>query len=247
MGAVSMHPVLAGHVREDERRALACLELKESVRVAAAHLDRSLGLECDSPSRALEEDAAVVPVGAVLRAPEVKPGSAFELEAHPAAHAEHATNQPVAMRPVPDLPDRHEILDLADSGRGEEARDEHVRVREVELLVLPFAACGPEHETAAAVRIEQRGEHARRVEPRAAVPVHRPLGADQRDRAQVADHSVVGDRRIRHRYHVSMRLFAADRAPSRAITWSPMRSAFAIAVSDGLMALEDGKKLVSTT
>src|SRR6266550_2983198 len=40
---------------------------------------------------------------------------------------------------------------------------------------------------------------------------------------------------------------SVERAPSRSIRWSPTRSAFAIAVSAGLTALEDGKKLVSTT
>src|SRR5204863_8535052 len=36
-------------------------------------------------------------------------------------------------------------------------------------------------------------------------------------------------------------------APSRSIRWSPTRSAFAIAVSAGLTAVDEGKKLVSTT
>src|SRR5262249_57152763 len=36
-------------------------------------------------------------------------------------------------------------------------------------------------------------------------------------------------------------------APSRSVRWSPTRSAFAIAVSAGLTAADDGKKLVSTT
>ena len=39
----------------------------------------------------------------------------------------------------------------------------------------------------------------------------------------------------------------ADDAPSRSSRWSPTRSAFAIAVSAGFTALDDGKKLVSTT
>src|SRR5262249_27238589 len=37
------------------------------------------------------------------------------------------------------------------------------------------------------------------------------------------------------------------RAPRRSARWSPTRSAFAIAVSAGFTAVEDGKKLVSTT
>src|SRR3954465_8809028 len=42
-------------------------------------------------------------------------------------------------------------------------------------------------------------------------------------------------------------LLDADRVPSRSRRWSPTRSALAIAVSAGFTALEDGKKLVSTT
>src|SRR4051812_3844160 len=39
----------------------------------------------------------------------------------------------------------------------------------------------------------------------------------------------------------------ADGAPSRSSRWSPTRSALAIAVSAGFTALDEGKKLVSTT
>src|SRR5215207_556428 len=45
----------------------------------------------------------------------------------------------------------------------------------------------------------------------------------------------------------SSRLLFPVAAPSRSIRWSPTRSAFAIAVSAGFTALDDGKKLVSTT
>jgi hypothetical protein len=51
-------------------------------------------------------------------------------------------------------------------------------------------------EAAAAVAVEQRAEHARRVEIRQAEPVDRPVVGDERDRAPVADRAVVTDRRV---------------------------------------------------
>src|SRR5262249_48320798 len=46
---------------------------------------------------------------------------------------------------------------------------------------------------AAAVAVEDPAEHARRVEARAAEPVDRSFGTDERDGAQVADDAVIGD------------------------------------------------------
>ena len=91
--------------------------------------------------------------------------------------------------------DRHEVLDLADAVRREEASDQDVRVGEVELLDRARGSPA-EREVAAVTVVEDRGEHARRVEPRAAVPVDRPVGADQGGGSQIADQAVVGDRRI---------------------------------------------------
>jgi hypothetical protein len=44
--------------------------------------------------------------------------------------------------------------------------------------------------------VEDRREHAGGIEPRAAIPVDRPVGADKRDSVQVADQAVLGDRQI---------------------------------------------------
>ena len=51
----------------------------------------------------------------------------------------------------------------------------------------PAVAVGPDAEQAAVVGVKDRREDARRVEPRAAVPVDRPVGADERDGVEVAD------------------------------------------------------------
>jgi hypothetical protein len=47
-------------------------------------------------------------------------------------------------------------------------------------------------EATPALGVEDRGKHAGRVEA-GAVPVDRAIGADKRDRVQVADHSMLGD------------------------------------------------------
>jgi hypothetical protein len=146
---------------------------------------------------------AVAKVRPVLRAAEVKPRCALELEARPTAHAQHAADQPVTVRPVAELADLHEILNLPDPAVGQEARDQHVRVRQVQLLGLPPTVRRPEHEPPAPLRVEQRREHARRVKTRRAIPVDRPVGRDQRDRVEIADHPVLGDRRIGPRAHNS--------------------------------------------
>jgi hypothetical protein len=94
------------------------------------------------------------------------------------------------------LPNRHEVLHLADAVPGEEARDQDIGVGEVELLgreVLDARADAP---VAPLVPVEDRREHARRVEPRTAIPIDGPVGAHQGDRVQVADQAVLGDRKV---------------------------------------------------
>ena len=61
----------------------------------------------------------------------------------------------------------------------------------VDLLGGGLAVGGAHAEVAAAVVVEQRGEHARRIEPGRGKPVHDPLGRDERGGLQVADQSVL--------------------------------------------------------
>ena len=79
---------------------------------------------------------------------------------------------------------------------GEEARDEDVRVGEVELLRRPALGRRGDPVVAAALPVEDRAEDARRVEVRAAVPVDRAVGAHERRRVEVADDPVLGDREV---------------------------------------------------
>ena len=70
----------------------------------------------------------------------------------------------------------------------------------------------------------------------------------RRRACEAGEHSLadaVGQRR--EPAHAATSSSSPLRAPSRSVRWSPTRSAFAIAVSAGFTALDDGKKLVSTT
>jgi hypothetical protein len=114
-------------------------------------------------------------------------------QAHLAPHREHAADQPVAER-------RHEVLHLSDAVGHQEARDEDVRVREVQLLGAPGVPVGCDAEAPPAIGVEDRPEDARRVEPRVAVPIDRPVGSDERRSVQVADQAVLRDGQVvRHR------------------------------------------------
>ena len=120
-------------------------------------------------------------------------------EAHLPAHGEHPADHAVAMRRLAGARRGHEVLHLPHSVGHQEARDEDVGVGQVQLLGAPAVAVGRDAEQAAVVGVEDRREDARRVEPRAAVPVDRPVGADERDGVQVADQAVLGDGQVRAR------------------------------------------------
>ena len=117
-------------------------------------------------------------------------------EAHLPAHGEYPADHAVAVRRLAAARRGHEVLHLTHSVGHQEARDEDVGVGEVELLGAPAVAVGRDAEQAPAVGVEDRREDARRVEARAAVPVDRPVGADERDGVQVADQAVLGDGQV---------------------------------------------------
>jgi hypothetical protein len=117
-------------------------------------------------------------------------------EAHLPAHGEHPADYPVAVHRLAGTGRGHEVLHLPHSVRHQESRDQDVGVGEVELLRAPALAVGRDTEQAPVVGVEDRREDARRVEARAAVPVDRPVGPDERDGVQVADQAVLGDRQV---------------------------------------------------
>ena len=68
----------------------------------------------------------------------------------------------------------------------------------VELLGAPPVGVGRDTEQPPVVGVEDSREDARRVEARTAIPVDRAVGANERDRVQVADQAVFRDRQIAH-------------------------------------------------
>ena len=131
----------------------------------------------------------------------IEPRSDVDLEPHPPAHAPHHPHQPV-IRGDLTAEDRHEVHDLAHAVRGEEAGDQGGGVGEVHLLRLVRSAGGTHPEVATTGVVQQRPEHARRVETWAAEPVDRPIGTDQRGRVKVSDKPMIGDRCLGHDDHL---------------------------------------------
>jgi hypothetical protein len=117
----------------------------------------------------------------------VKARSDIDDEAHLAAHRHHPADQAARMRRD------HEVLHLAHSVGHQEARDQDIGVGEIELFGGPAVAGAADAEEAPRVGVQDRGEDAGRVKTRAAVPVNRPVRADECDGVQVADHPVVGE------------------------------------------------------
>src|SRR5579884_627241 len=132
----------------------------------------------------------------VVRATVVKAWRALELEAHLAAHRDDPAHQSLAVLAADCLGHRHEILNLAHTIRSQEASYQNIGVREVQLLRSPALIDWSEAVVAAAARVKNRREDTWGVNPRAAVPVDRAISPDQSDAMQIADQTVVGDRKI---------------------------------------------------
>ena len=139
----------------------------------------------------------------------VEPRLDVHHESHRAAYHLELPDQAVPVRRLP-AGDRHEVGDLADPVLRHEAGDQHGGVGEVELTADVIGRVGRDPEVAALVRVEQRGEHARGVEPRAAEPVHGPVGRYQGRRLQVSDQAVVADVRVPVHVHPLRSLLCPD-------------------------------------
>ena len=218
--------MVLGDALEHERLRVAGGELERRAHAAVDALEPPLGahrlgdraLQRERQVRRAEQHAVRVHLDLVLGAPVVEPRLHLDQEPHLAAHDDDAADQPVAVHVGRDRLDRHEVLHLAHAVGREEARDEDVGVREVELLGAPVVALRAQRVEAALLGVEDGAEHARRVERGAAVPVDRAGRADERDRVEVADQSVLGDRQVRvlqvagggHQLLVNSRSMAVD-------------------------------------
>src|SRR5262245_55227184 len=122
---------------------------------------------------------------------------AFEPEAYGPPYGPHDANDLVCLLAAAHVLDRHEVDHFADPLGAKKARQQHVAVGQVHLLVLGLIEARDLGEASFAL-IENRGEDAWRVELRKATPVDRTVHAHQRDRVQVADDAVGLDRLIGH-------------------------------------------------
>ena len=175
------------------RLAVAKHELAGDAAVRARQ--RGLRVEREVEARRAEDGAVLGDLRLVLVPPVVEARLDLEPEPDRAANLDDSTYEPVPVR-LARGGDRHEVLDLCDAVGGEEARDQDVRVREVELLDGAVLVRRADAEVAAALPVENCAEDARRVEAGAAVPVDRAVRPDERDGVKVSDHAVLGDRQV---------------------------------------------------
>jgi hypothetical protein len=187
---------------EHERRALPLREHKPGGDAVGAGPKGEVRRERERQVRPLEHRTGRRERDPGPRAGVVECGRAEELEFDAASRHAHAPHDLIV--PLGGIHDagRHEVPDLAHSRLREEAGDQNVGVRPVELLEHDLGVGhlrvgrtlhGADREAASFVVVEQGPEHARRVEVGKAEPIDRATPAHQRHRAHVADHAVVLD------------------------------------------------------
>ncbi len=182
---------------EHQPDALACAELDVPPDPAAVARQPG-GVEHQRQVGRAEHRPALGDAQLVRLASVVEARIAVDLEAHRAPnHADDAHDAPVP-RIDAGIDGRHKVDDLTDAGRTQKARREDGGIRQVELLDRPLGIVGGDPEAAAVVGVQQRGEHARRIEARQAQPVDRSAGRHQRRGVQVADEAVLGNGRLGH-------------------------------------------------
>jgi len=129
----------------------------------------------------------------------VESGAASDGNLHRSPDAANAAVDMTILTGVGRQPDRQEVFQLGNSVRQQEARNQDVRGRPIELLVPHAIRVGSNSETAAVFVIQDRPENAGRVKVWVAVPVERAVHAYQGNCPHVADDSVILDRLIGHR------------------------------------------------
>jgi len=87
----------------------------------------------------------------------------------------------------------HEVSDFRDTGVREEASEQDIGIRQVELPGMQMLNFGPDAKEAAALGIEESSKNRWRIKVRKAEEVDAPIDADQCDGTHVADDAVVLD------------------------------------------------------
>src|SRR5215210_8700652 len=133
----------------------------------------------------------------------VEAWQALDAEVHLPPDDPHVTDEPVPL--VRARHDRHEVKGLGQALGREEAGQEHVGVRQIELVAVGVLQ-RVQREMPALLVVEDRAEDARGVEGGQAQPVYGAVRADERRRAEVPDDTVVFDGQIPH---ITLRLRAS--------------------------------------
>ena len=151
----------------------------------------SSGTFVESPTRiSLEEKTApflLISVEWVLPGV-VEGGFAFDVEGHFAPNYPHVAHQPVPFGWLRRY--RHEVQGLSHAVVREETGEQHVGVRQVELLAVEVLH-GMKGKVTALLVVQDGTEDARGIERRDAQPVYRAVGADERCRVKVSYYPVV--------------------------------------------------------
>ncbi len=215
------------------RRVLGALVQREHRRLALGQLEvgpyvRAVGLQRDGGRQRQAQVTAGEDRDVSGQPHRVRHGTVAEARCHPRAErhgpadAEHPADQPVRAPRGRLAVDGNEVLHLADPVLGEEPGDQDVGVGEVELLGMRQHG-RRQLEGTAPLGVQQRGEHTRRVEGRTAVPVDGAVGSHQRRAAQIADQSVVGDRRVPRLVSVGRPVHRSLPGAARPVPYAPLR------------------------
>ena len=207
--------VLGPRQRHEQRVALLHQRPRRGARALEAHVH--VGGEAQlhvaalgAADRLVVARPGVLPLPALARVVEAR--LAVERHLHLAVHAADHPQQhvvgvvvgrraPVGVRAVVLVvprPDQEHVAHDDPAAAGAPARLEHVRAGQVAARGrhLDVGRAEPE---AAGVAVEDRAEHARRVEARQAEPLDVPVRRHQRARLAVGQEGVLGDRRERAR------------------------------------------------
>src|SRR5215210_1008828 len=123
----------------------------------------------------VEDDTTVEDVCLALATAVIELRVELEAKAHCPANRHQSSDDSLAVLSAR-LADRHEVLHLDDALGCQEAGDEDVGVREVELLGRSAGSGGRDTPKSAQVLVEDGCEDARRVKAPRAVPVDRAVG-----------------------------------------------------------------------
>ncbi len=195
---VGLAPALG--LAEEKGRRFAPVEREIAHDSAPLNRKRNRRGQPQRPGRAHKQNSLGKGADFVGAARIVEGRKTLEAKSNVAGDGTHAPNNLVIVgmvTPQTARLDGHEVDYLADPFITENTRDQDIGIGEIELLARSGSR-GGDFEIAPFLIVEQRAEHARRIEMRKTTPIDRAVHADQCDRVEVSDHPVVFNRFVRH-------------------------------------------------